>query len=111
MTPYQLALLAAESSPFVDTLQDDLQAHLHNGVVISSPDYFAMFRPVWSHWPEDILLTPAVVDPEGDAWFVWACAGDWRKAIEDGRETAGHKDMLLFHRRGKLRYLSLSPAR
>lgn len=103
MTPYERAVKAAAESPFEDTFAADVATHLMVGVVISTPDYYLMARPVGSDWSEDRMLDPWQTDPAGDCWFIWAVAGDWPRAATDGLTSCGRKPFLCFHRRGVIR--------
>jgi hypothetical protein len=57
-----------------ESWREDLEAHLLNGYVFSTPTLFAMGRPVprgvdvygpWRTWPVE----------ESDSWFVWCAVG------------------------------------
>ena len=56
----------------------DLKAHFERGYVISTPQAFAMGRPVRRDWTPGRLGNPWDVEPleSADSWFIWALAGD-----------------------------------
>ena len=104
MSPYQQAKLQAERLGIISFSQD-VESHFKNGVILSSPEYFLMARPVEVGWPLEKMLDCSQVSPGGNCWFVWAVAGDWRKAAHDGILDHGFKPWLAFERRGKPRLI------
>jgi hypothetical protein len=60
-----------------NTFKDDLEAHLLNGYVHSTPEAFVMTRPVLSTAPEAEVLDPWHTFPreQCDAWLIWLAAG------------------------------------
>lgn len=82
MTPAELA-----ASFYADgargSFRDDLEAHLLNGYVFSTPEFFVMGRPVERAAPEIFILDPWHVfrPADCDAWLIYLAAGDWRKAM------------------------------
>ena len=65
------------------SFDDDLAAHFLRGYVISTPEAFAMGRPVRREWTPEKLADPLHVEPleSADCWFIWALAGDLRAAV------------------------------
>ena len=55
--------------------------HLRHGFVFSTPDFFAMGRPVCRQWTKDDVFNPTMAAPRAiaDAWFCHAYAGDISK--------------------------------
>lgn len=60
------------------TLEVDLGLHLANptAYVHSTPDLFAMGRPVRMSADLDLILDPSLSFENPDCWWVWAAAGD-----------------------------------
>lgn len=74
--PAAAALLAYQvynNEPCTRIFEDDLDLHLLNGWVYSSPKLFAMGRPVDIHANKNDILDPAVHFPE-HSWNCWHCA-------------------------------------
>lgn len=65
------------------SFRDDLEAHLLNGCVFSTPDFFVMGRPVSSSAPEALILDPWHAFPAADCdgWLIYLAAGNWRQAV------------------------------
>lgn len=82
MTPAQQAAAVYGREPCARTFIEDLDAHLVNGYVYSTPDFFAMGRPVCSLWPHKDIINPWITFPREswDCWFVYLVAGDMLKA-------------------------------
>src|SRR5689334_6772592 len=55
MTPFLQAAAVYEREPCARTFEEDLYLHLMHGTVISTPEVFAMVRPVFSRWPVESL--------------------------------------------------------
>lgn len=94
MTPYDQARAVYDSEPCARTFEEDLQLHFRHGYVVSTPECFAMARPVWRHWPYEHLANPALVAANGDCWWIWLLAGDLRTALSwlpDSREWIGYE--------------------
>lgn len=60
------------------SFEEDLEAHLLHGWVISTPDMFIMGRPVLKTAPAHILDPWWPFGDEADCWHVWLAAGDLR---------------------------------
>lgn len=84
MTPVERAAAVYEREECARTFREDLEAHLLNGYVISTPTAFVMGRPVRHDAPREEIVNPWHVFPRGgwDAWMVYLAAGDlaefWR---------------------------------
>ena len=79
MNPYLAAAAVYDREPCARTFEQDLFAHLTGGTVISTPEVFAMLRPVCRDWPLDWLRDPGRIEPEGDCWWIYCAAGDVRQ--------------------------------
>ena len=78
---------------------DALEWHFQVGAVVSTPEVFAMLRPVDVRWSDDehhaVLLAGP---PESHTWHVWALAGSLAKALVLAR---GHRiEWVTFQRHG-----------
>lgn len=84
MTPVERAAAVYQREDCARTFREDLEAHLLNGYVLSTPTAFVMARPVRHDAPREELVNPWHVFPRGewDAWMVYLAAGDlaefWR---------------------------------
>jgi len=60
------------------SFDDDLKAHFERGYVVSTPEAFAMGRPVRRDWTPERLNNPFHAEPAAtaDCWFIWVLAGD-----------------------------------
>lgn len=108
MSPYIAAAEAAQGGYFVNTFAADVATHLVHGIVLSTREYFLMARSVQSDWPVEMLRNPALTDPDGDCWWIWAVAGNWQQAARDGMAIAGEKQCIGMDRRGKARFYESS---
>lgn len=81
MIPIDAILDLYDSRPDMD-FSADLEAHFRLGYVVSTPEAFAMGRPVRKDWTPEKLADPFHVEPleTADCWFIWALAGDLRVA-------------------------------
>lgn len=77
MTPFDHILKLYDEHPMMDS-EADLEAHFRLGYVVTTPQAFAMARPVRKNWPKERLANPFDVEPleTADCWFIWALAGD-----------------------------------
>lgn len=82
MTPVELAAAVYEQEPCARTFREDLEAHLLNGYVHSTRDFFVMGRVVRSDAPAGDVVNPWVRFDNGDAWLVYLMAGDLRGALD-----------------------------
>lgn len=77
MIPYLAAAAVYDREPCARTFETDLFLHLlHGGVVVSTPEVFAMVRPVVSTWGIERLRIPSETAQDGDCWWIWLAAGD-----------------------------------
>ena len=78
MTPVWMAAAVYEAEPCARSFREDLEAHLQNGYVISTPTAFVMGRPVDSGADPAQIVDPwHEFDPEEcDAWLVYLAAGN-----------------------------------
>lgn len=81
MTPVEQAAAVYDREPCARTFREDLTAHLLHGYVFSTPDFFAMGRPVSSTAEPALIVDPWVEFEYPDAWLVYLVAGDMRKAL------------------------------
>lgn len=90
---------------------DDLEAYLLRGYVVSTPDVFAMARPVCRGWPLE-WIADVTREPENpDTWFIWQATGNLQLAIKLFPFPltfigAGRRGRPVFHRMN--RFLSLT---
>lgn len=76
MTPYLKAHEEYLKEDRGMTWTEALDWHFQVGAVVSTPEFFAMLRPVELRWSDDehqaaMLAAPAT----SDTWHVWAVAG------------------------------------
>jgi hypothetical protein len=78
MTPVEKAAAVYQREWCASTFREDLEAHLLNGYVHSTPTAFVMARPVCSTVDEGLILNPWHRFDRGecDAWLIWLAAGD-----------------------------------
>jgi hypothetical protein len=81
MTAVELAASVYEREPCARTFQEDVEAHLLNGYVFSTPHFFVMGRVVLSSAAREDIVDPWVRFDTGDAWLVYLMAGDMRRAL------------------------------
>lgn len=81
MTPVEKAAAVYNSEPCARSFKEDLEAHLINGYVFSTPELFVMGRAVDSSAPYALVTDPWHVFPPEccDAWLCYLAAGDLRK--------------------------------
>lgn len=79
----ELAAAVYTQEPCVRTFREDLEAHLLNGYVFSTPGSFVMGRPVCSMAAREDIVNPWVRfdKAESDAWLVYLMAGDLAEAV------------------------------
>jgi hypothetical protein len=81
ITPFEQAAQVYHMEPCARTFRYDLELHLLNGYVYSTPDYFVMGRPVQRCAPRDAIVDPAINHAAPDCWHVYLAAGDMPKAL------------------------------
>ncbi len=110
MTPYLRALRWHDALRSDWSFDQVIYAHgyVPTGHVIVTPEVFVMARRVSSGWPAGAFDELSSWDPAGDCWHVWLLAGDPRAAL---KFLPYELPWISYHRRGKLRVLSLEAAR
>ena len=87
----------------------DVSAHLLHGVVVATPEYFIMARPVRRDAEPMDLLNPWTQYAEPDGWMVWLAAGDLRLAMTTLWPLLGQgKVWLAFQRDGPAKWCRAS---
>lgn len=78
MTPVWMAAAVYEAEPCARSFREDLEAHLQNGYVFSTPTAFVMGRPVDSGADPAQIVDPwhGFDLPQCDAWLVYLAAGN-----------------------------------
>lgn len=106
MTPYEQAARVYQTEPCARTFTEDVEAHLMNGFVFSTPAYFLMFRPVVRSAPEALILDPTHRFSRilCDTWMVWLFAGDMAAAWE---RQPFPLPWVAYQRKNELRFLPL----
>jgi hypothetical protein len=82
--PAEIAAGVYQREPCARSFREDLEAHLRNGYVFSTPEYFVMGRVVSSSAPPEEIVDPWIrfAEADADAWLIYLLAGDVRKAFE-----------------------------
>lgn len=108
MTPYHRMEEWYRTHPSVRPFGLYVEMHLQAGVVLSTPDYFVLARPVNSRAPawrinESMQLWPRA---EQDCWYIFAFCGDIPQALA---AIPYELPLLCFNRRTEkdLHFLSL----
>ena len=81
-TAIERAAAVYEREPCARSFREDLEAHLLNGYVHSTPRFFVMARPVDMLADESLILDPWHTFEHPNAWLIWLAAGDLRPALE-----------------------------
>lgn len=76
MTPVERAAAVYQREPCARTFREDLEAHLLNGYVLSTPATFVMGRLVQRDAPPELIVDPWHRFETGDCWLVYLAAGD-----------------------------------
>jgi len=99
MTPFAEVSKLYAAHPEMD-FELDIEAHFDCGYVVSTPEAFAMVRPVRKDWSTAKLQNQFHVEPleTADCWFIWCLAGDLSVAA---RWLPRELPWLGFARRGK----------
>ena len=103
MTPAQQAANVYKQEECPRSFMEDVQAHLLNGYVISTPEFFAMGRPVCSTGDHQDIINPRHSFPQKqwDCWLIYLVAGDMQKAW---RAFPFPLEKIAFEKRNNLRY-------
>ena len=82
MTPVERAAQVYQQEASSRTFREDLELHLLNGFVFSTPDFFIMGRPVPVNGEPRLVVDPNwVFPPEAcNCWHVALMAGNYAKA-------------------------------
>lgn len=75
MTPVELAKQVYDREDCARDFVEDLELHLLNGYVFSTPLYFIMGRPVSVAASHEEIVDPSVVFEDPDCWHVYLAAG------------------------------------
>jgi hypothetical protein len=103
MTPAEQAAAVYKKEPCARTFAEDLEAHLLNGHVHSTPEYFIMGRKVRSGADYADIINPYVKHDNPDCWLVWLYAGNMKKAFEAADVQL---PMVAFEKRNRLKFYS-----
>ncbi len=99
MTPKQQARLEYERQFPNGDFDADEDAQLH----ISQEDYYIMWRPVEPDWGIEKMLDLSCYSKFGNCAFIWAVAGDWKKATIAALSVTP-VEFYAYERRGKPRF-------
>lgn len=66
------------------SFREDLEAHLLNGYVFSTPEFFVMGRAVWSGGATEEIRNPWHVFPveRRDAWLIYVFSGNVNTCLQ-----------------------------
>lgn len=83
-SPAWQAALVYEKEPCARTFRQDLELHLLNGYVVSTPEYFIMGRPIHKDSPQECIVDPSFPfnKADWDCWHVYLMAGDFSKVFD-----------------------------
>lgn len=76
MTPVEQAAAVYQREPCARTFREDLEAHLLNGYVFSTPTVFVMGRLVQRDAEPALIVDPWHRFEDGDCWLVYLAAGN-----------------------------------
>lgn len=78
MSPYQIAREVYAKEPCARSFEQDMRLHLEFGFVFSTPDFFAMGRPVVKEGAPGDIVNPGILFPrkQCNCWHVYLMAGD-----------------------------------
>lgn len=83
MTPAEQAASVYQREPCRRTFAEDLEAHLVNGHVHSTPEFFLMARKVRKDATYAEIIDPYSPQHENpDCWLVWLYAGNMKAAFQ-----------------------------
>ena len=101
MSPYLEARAVYDREPCARTFDEDLAAHLLNGVVHSTPEYFLMARKVDSKASHANIVNPWITFDGTDCWHVYLYAGDITKFFSFADVQL---PLVSFERKNKIRF-------
>lgn len=109
LSPFQQAAAVYDREPCARSFAEDLELHLLNGWVASSPGYFVMARPVPSAADLERVRDPAWLWPaeDCDAWWIYLAAGDLAAAC---RCIPFPLEFMGFERKNQSRFLPFGSA-
>ena len=102
MTPVEHAAAIYEQEPCARSFKEDLEAHLLHGVVVSTPEFFCMGRPVPHNAPRHEIVDPwqNTWEEQPDCWHLYLWAGPMMSAFK----CATHPlPFVSFERKNRLR--------
>lgn len=81
-TPVEIAAEVYEREACARSFREDVEAHLLNGFVFSTPDFFIMGRAVERDAAPTLILDPLHAFPREscDCWHIWLFAGNMERA-------------------------------
>jgi hypothetical protein len=99
--PVERAAAVYEKEPCARSFKEDLEAHLLNGLVVSTPELFLMARPVCHAATREEIINPWFNSFRYfDCWHLYLYSGDMMSAFKQ----AGYKlPLVSFERRNGLR--------
>jgi hypothetical protein len=104
MTPVEQAAAVYQKEPCARSFAEDLEAHLINGHVHSTPDVFFMARKVRSGADYFDIINPYVKHDNPDCWMVWLYAGNLKRAFE---LVDVQLPFVAFEKRNRLKFYTL----
>jgi len=81
--PVELAAEVYQREGCARSFREDLELHLLNGFVFSTPEFFAMGRPVVKGADKALIVNPAELFPDAacDCWHVYLFSGAMTQAF------------------------------
>lgn len=103
MTPVEAAARVYEQEPCARSFREDLEAHLLNGYVFSTPDLFMMGRAVIRDADPALIVNPWHVFPREacDCWLIYLVAGDMGRCFSF---APAELPWLCWERKNRLRF-------
>lgn len=101
MTPAEIAAAVYQKEWCRRTFAEDLEAHLLNGHVHSTPEFFIMGRKVRKDAEPAMILDPYAKHENPDCWLVWLYAGNMKKAFE---QADVRLPWVAFEKRNRLKF-------
>ena len=106
MTPVETAAALYQDGSQPRTFREDLEAHLLNGYVYSTPGLFMMGRAISSLGKLEDIGNPwhAFDRHEQDAWIIWLCAGNMVSVKKHLTDPPYALPQIAWARNGRLRF-------
>lgn len=101
MKPVELAALVYTTEPCARSFREDLEAHLLNGYVVSTPSSFTMGRAVRRDATYEEIVNPWVNFDAPDCWHLYLFSG---AMIEAFSAAPYPLPWVSFERKNKLRF-------